>query len=71
MGSGTGRTPHVLYSSHVLALSWRVSRERGVMLPAGYFYSTRARKGSDVFAAPGLTAPIAACLLYPSASENL
>ncbi len=27
------------------------------MLPAGYFYSTRAVKGSDVFAAPGLTAP--------------
>ncbi len=27
------------------------------MFPAGYFYSTRAVKGSDVFAAPGLTAP--------------
>lgn len=27
------------------------------MLPAGYFYSARALKGSDVFAEPGLTAP--------------
>ncbi len=27
------------------------------MLPVGYFYSTRAVKGSDVFAGPGLTAP--------------
>lgn len=27
------------------------------MLPAGFFYSTRASKGSDVFAGPGLTAP--------------
>ncbi len=27
------------------------------MLSAGFFYSARARKGSDVFAGPGLTAP--------------
>jgi hypothetical protein len=40
------------------------------MLPAGYFYSTRASKGSDVFAAPGLTVPKTACLLHSSASGN-
>ncbi len=35
------------------------------MLPAGYFYSTRAVKGSDVFARPGLTVPKCS-LLTPS-----
>ncbi len=35
------------------------------MLPAGYCYSTRASKGSDVFAGPGLTAPKCS-LLAPS-----
>ena len=35
------------------------------MLAAGYYYSTRASKGSDVFAGPGLTAPKCSLLAQP------
>ncbi len=35
------------------------------MLPAGYFYSMRACKGSDVFAGPGRTAPKCSLLARP------
>jgi len=35
------------------------------MLPAGYYYSARALKGSDVFARPGRTAPKCSLLARP------
>ena len=41
------------------------------MLPAGYFYSTRASRGSDVLAGPGLTAPKCSLLARPLPQDDL
>ena len=41
------------------------------MLPVGYFYSTRASKGSAVLAVPGLTAPKCSLLARPLPQDDV